>query len=391
LKAYLITPVDIKYSYRGTEYHVYEYAKFLNENGIDANVLITEELGRENTRPVIKNYDSVRRRYSKVGKKEIEMAGVATIHGQPLYTYLNLPKDGPIYFPYNLHYYLVNIALKPMGQSYIIGSHGLQFKLGKLILGGHQNLENFVNFATRASIFSKLEGAKNVYFHVLNKKQARYLTKLGVKSGNIFYIPAMVDTKNFKMGSNNSKALKVVHVGGTEKESGIVLEVIKQLNRIGKLGMFEFYFIGNPKPEEAKELELISKKYDNIHLLGRVSDSVLVSTLSKMDVMMVTAYEIFPKTMLEGVASGLYMVTSNRNDAAEDFQELGVKLDIVKTGVPSEYVQPLVRLANKKSQGPAKFNPYKKRNRGIVLKKFDQKVLLSKVLKMFLKVMNTDK
>ena len=44
MKISLITPVDIRYSNKGTEWHVYEYAKYLKQKGVDANILVTENM-----------------------------------------------------------------------------------------------------------------------------------------------------------------------------------------------------------------------------------------------------------------------------------------------------------------------------------------------------------
>ncbi len=383
LKIYFITPLDIKYSYRATEYLVYEYARFLHEHGMDINILVTAISGKHT---IVPNYNTIKKRYAEIPKRTIERSYATALRGQSLQTYHNLPKDSVIYFPYDLHKYLINIAFKPKGQKYIIGSNCLQFKLGKLILGGHPIQERIVNLATKAAIFWRGSESKNIYFHVINDGQLRYLLKLGVNRKNIFCVPPMVEVDKFKIGSNTSHRLKVLHVGGFDKDSGTIVEIIKRIKITGKLKKFEFYFIGSSRQQEIKELNMLSEQYHNIHLLGRVSETAMIRTLSSMDVMIVPAYETFSKTLIEGIASGNYIITSYRNDAADDFRNLGIKLDITKTGDPSEYVKPLLNLAKKKSKDPAGFNQYKIKNRAIVVKEFDNSVILPKILNMFSEV-----
>lgn len=375
-----ITPVDIKYSYTGTEWHVYEYARFLKEKGEDSNILVTQQ---KDSKPYVKHYKAVERHYSCIPKKTVRKLEISTFRNAHLIVYRGLPRNGLIYLPYSIHSYLVNILFKPHGQKYVIGSHIMQLKFGKMIEGNHAIYENLLLLLVRLILLIRKRESNNLYFHVINNEQIKYLVRAGINRRNIFYVPAMADIKYFKIAHNKSKKLRVIHIGGAIKESIIVLQIIKQLIRFGEIWHFEFYFIGAPQPDELME---ISKRYKNIHVLGRIDDRRKNNILSKADAMIIPAYETFSKTMLEGLAAGLYIFVSNKNNAAKDVKEIGVDLWITKTGMPTEYIKPLLNAAKEKRMRPSNFNPNKRKNKELVIREFDKNTILPKMLRLFQEV-----
>ncbi len=372
LKAYFITPIDIEYSYTATEWLVYEYAKFLKDNGIDASILVTKTKKLKK----VANYKKIMERYRNIPKKTVKSSDKTMFRGARLITYKALPKDGIIYFPYSLHTYLMNILTKPNGQKYVIGSHIMQIKNGKMIGGNHEIYEKLLDILVKSVIAAK---KGNVYFHVVNSEQTKYLVKMGVDRKNIFYVPVMADIKYLSMAHNKTKTLRIVHIGGLVKESSIIAEIIKELVRLDRLNEFEFYFVGSPQPDE---LVALGNRYKNIHILGKVDEKRKLKALQNADVLIVPAYETFSKAILEGFSSGLYVITSTKNDAAFDFRNAGAKLDIVKTGSAMEYVPLLLKLSSIK-KGGKEINPHKKSNRDVVVERFDAPVVLPDILKMF--------
>ena len=301
------------------------------------------------------------------------------------FLYNNLPHGNVIYFPYSIYDYIVNILFKPKGQKYVIGSHGMHLKMGRM-LKDHRLLEILLNAAVKSVLLLRKGEINNIYCHVINKEQECYIKKtFGFRTENIFFVPIMLKVTNYLTKKNKSKKLKVVHIGGMGKELQTVLNVVNMLDKKGILGEFEFYFIG----ETDENVEKRYKRFSNIHFLGMIDDKQKIKTLSEMDVMVVPAYETFSKAMLEGLASGLYIITSKRTASWKDLVNLGIKIAVAGEGEAHEYLAPLISLSKRKRKRKD-VNPYKYINIKRTAINFDEKIVLKKMLKLFRKVIDRE-
>ncbi len=382
MKVYFVSPFDIRYSTGGTEWHIYEYAKFLMDNNVSVSLLISNRKGHSK---LTRDYKSISRRYSAIPKTHINQIDVEVFRKAHMITYFGLPKDGIVYLPYSLLSSLLNILLKPPKQKYVVASHAFQLKNGKLIRGTHQVYETLLRAFVKIVLKAKGRDLSNIYFHVLNTEQVGYLTKIGICKKNITLIPPMMDTTPYKISPNKSKKLRIIHVGGAAKESSLIVQIIKILKKMDVIRNFEFYFVGYVQPYELIQL---SKTLSNIHIFAAASEKKKQRILSDVDVMIVPAYETFSKTMLEGFVSGTYVITSNKTNSVKDIRKLGIQFSVTKTGDPSEYIPLLLKLADMKAKGK-NINPYKIRNREIAVKKFDMSVVLPYILKMFIEIENS--
>ncbi len=382
MKIALITPVDIKYSYRGTEVNIYEYAKFMLDNGIDAKVLVPTYQSNEFTER--KDYREVYSLYKKVPTRRITGRKWTLPLGYVLYIYSGLPRDSTVYLPYSIYDHIVNIIRKPKGQKYVIAAHSMHLKNGHIIQN-HRIMEGMLNGFMRI-VFSMKEMRENVYHHVITREQAKYLMTLGISKDNVMYVPAFVNTGPLKLKQNCSETLRVLHIGGVNKNAEVVLSIIEELRSSGMGKDFEFYFIGEKEPDG---LIAIAEASQNVHCLGPVKEADKPGIISSMDVVIVPAVETFSRAMLEGLASGLYVVASNMNPAAWEIQKMGAHISIPKNGSAREYVKELEALLKLK-RSRARFNAGRKRNREIAIKRFDKKVVLGEILEMFEKVSAKD-
>ncbi len=379
MKIYLITPVDIKYSYRSTEYHIFEYARYLKQHKLDAEVLITENIRGYKEIP---NYPKILKRYNMVHTSEAKCNEYILPFKWHIFKYHGLPKDGTIYFPYSVYDYIFNILGKAPRQKYIFGCHGMHLKMGEMVKD-HRILESLLNSLINFFLDMKEKDRNNFYCHALNKQQKDYMVKVfKFKRDNVFTVPTMVDSSLYKLSSNSTKKLVVVHIGGSGKDIGVVVDVIKQLIKINKLGDFEFYFIGQRDNDAERSLNGIK----NVQFFGPINNRQKKGILAKSDAMILPAYEAFPVTMLEGLASGLHIFTSKRNASWRDITDLGIKINLSKIGDASEYVTPLLALADKKITDKKAFDGQRKRNRLIAIKEFDEEAVLGRMFEMFEKV-----
>ncbi len=376
MKVYLITPVDLKYSYRATEEYVYSYAKYLKEHGIDTEILITKKSERQQT--LLPNYEEVIKPYDNIANKPVRCKEIVLPLKWHIFIYKDLPKEGTIYFPYGIYDYLFNILFKPEGQKYVIGSHSMHLKMGHMIKN-HEKLEWLLNFIVKSVLFLRRKEKDNIYFHVINSAQEAYLIKnFKINKKSIFHVPNFIDTSKYQLTKNSSKKLRVVHIGGTEKNANIVFDIIKLLDKRQVLDKFEFYFIGKPDKQTGGQYTSLK----NIHILGQIDDRTKIKVLSSADCMIIPSYETFSKTLLEGLLSGLYLLTSKRNSAWQDLTVSGIKIFIADTGKPEEYISILSNLGNKKERRE-RINKYRLRNRICVIVNFNERKILMKILKMF--------
>ena len=381
MKVYLITPVDLKYSYRATEEYVYSYAKYLKEHGVDAEILITKKGDKQQT--LLPNYEEVVKPYDNIAKKPVKCKEIVLPLKWHIFIYKDLPKEGTIYFPYGIYDYLFNILFKPKGQKYVIGSHSMHLKMDHII-NNHEILEWLLNFIVKSVLFLRRKEKDNIYFHAINSMQEVYLTKnFKINKKNIFYIPNFIDTSKYSLAKNSSKKLRVVHIGGTEKNTNIVFDIIKLLDKRQVLDKFEFYFIG--KLNKQTEEQYSSLK--NVYMLGQIDDRTKLKVLSSADCMIIPSYEAFPKTLLEGLLSGLYILTSKRNSAWQDFVDFGIRMFVAENDLPKEYLQFIIRLIGKKGEHKDT-NAYKESNRKKTIKNFNKRSILPKIFDMFQRVEN---
>ena len=378
MKVSLITPVDMRYSARGTEWHVYEYAKYLKQNGVDTNILVTENMRGF---PEVAGYKKIKKKYSMVKEYPVKCKKITLPMNWNLFVYNDLPTDRTIYFPYSIYDYILNILTKPQGQKYIIACHGMHLKMGHIV-ESKPGLEKALNSLVKTALRARKGEIKNLYCHAVNREQADYMTRVfNFKKENVFCVPPMIDAKDYKISKNGSRALRVIHIGGPAKDSGIVAETIGLLKASGRIDSFEFYFVG--QRDKASESRLGRMK--NVHFLGIITEDEKFKLLSTMDAMIVPAYETYSKIMLEGLASGLYLLTSRKAGSWSDIKNTGIKLTVTQDGSPEEYVFPLIRLAEQKGKGKS-FNRDRIINAGIARRHYDKKVILAQMLKLFTRV-----
>ena len=383
VKAGLVTPVDIKYSYQTAERTIYEWVKFLSENGIDATVLVPDlpnwRMAQLHLR---EDYKKLERHYSTVPQKRIENPMLQLGFNHKLDLYKGLPKEGIVFIPMSLYDYLPNVLLRPKGQRYIIGQGGLTvFKSGH-VTKYHVFMESIVNFLLMTFVLRTKEAKANLFYYVVSPRQTHYLLKLGISKSKIFYIPLSVDTKRFRVRKAYGKKLKVLHIGGKGKSSQIVINIIKELIANGEINKFQFYFIGRKQPEELFEY---AGKMDNVSYLGPATDKEKIDALSRSDVLIVPdPEETFGVVMLEGLSSGLALLVDDYNPVINELLKDGAMAYKGNKDKLQTYVTSLMKLAKmKKNKG---FNKAKMINREIAVRKFDKKVVLKQVKEMFVKV-----
>lgn len=372
MKTSFVTPIDIKYSHRATEKLVYEYARYLKKHGLESEVLVPNYIiGKVTLEARNAMYD----KYNDVSTTVIKGVKIRLPFKYDVYYFSQLPKGDIIYLPYSLYTHILNIILKPARQKYVIGSHGMHIKEGRMLYN-YNFIEDITNFFVRSLILSRRDIKENVFYHVINLGQKNYLKGLGIDEKKILYVPNFIDPDKFKIKINHDKALRVLHVGGIDKNAAMMVDIIDKLRREDLFKEFKFYFIGKEEPDEVLEYE---RTYDNISYMGFVDkENVKAKIFSEMDLMVVPDIETFSVTMIEGMASGLAIVSRN-NDIVADLRMVGAEVAEVRVSDGVEgYISILKEMLNAKRHG--KFDrEFRLKNRKLVIKHFSR----DKVLKEF--------
>ncbi len=377
MKIDFVTPLDVIYSTRGTEKHLYEYALFLDGNGMEARVLVPRyaNLGRLKK---IEGYRELEKRYGSLEKIGIYGRKFSLPFKYDLYSYEGIPGDSIVYFPFSPYSHILNIIAKPRGQVYVIGSHSLHLKKGRLLVG-----KSFLEYALNGLMRLALRGEetrKNVYYHTLTGEQTRYLKEtLGIGRDRIICVPNFIETGRFRTGGNRSRSLQVLHIGGIQKDSGAVISIMDLLAKRGLIGNFVFHFIGGDQPEGLANYE----RAGNAVLHGKVGNAEKVRLLSEMDALVMPAVEAFSVTLLEGMASGLYVV-SRDNYYANEIKEKGAHIALAAPGDIAGYCEALLGACRMKRKGRLKGMGME--NRRIAERFFGKQAVLKQIRAMFEKI-----
>lgn len=373
MKIDLVTPMDIRYSLRGTETLMYETALFLNENRLEARVLVPKYACSSKPKEVI-GYRKREDRYKSLEKIRIVGRKFCLPLGYDLYFYENVPRESIVYFPFSPYNHLLNIITKPKGQVYVIGTLSLHLKNGKLLVGKdvlENALSRIVGFLLRGE-----ETSKNIYYQALTEEHTKYLESLGISKDRIFCIPTFADVNDFQTGNNGSKPLHVMHIGGIQKDSQDLVPVMERLEESGQIKNFVFHFIDDKQPESLAKYERDHKVVQH----GMVNRADKIKLLSEMDAMVLPAVEAFSVTMLEGLASGLYLI-SRDNCCAKEVKKKGAHVELVASGNTAGYCNALLDAYRMKQKSG--LDRVKKDNRRVAERYFDKAVVLRQIKAMF--------
>ncbi len=373
---YFILPSNITKTIRGTEQFTLGLAAYLS-NYLNVTVLEPNHNNVSYKRP-----KGIDKKYSKLKLDKIKMKKVKMPFGQYMFSFKGIPKEGIVYLPFDFFSEMPALLSKPKGQIYILGvAHGLHLQNGKL--AHHGNIGKIVLRIAMALLVLKGRDFKNtVYYHTNNSEQSKYLLKAGLPKNHIFQIPNFIDAKEFYITDNKSKKLKVLHIGGVNKNADFVVKIIDEMITQKILYNYEFHFIGREMP---KRLEDLSRIYKNIIIHGFIDNKTKARIMSSMDVLLLTDIETFSVTMLEGLASGLHIISCDGNPAAYELKALKASVYILKSESIDSYIKTLKMIDKFKMSNLINVN--RNINREIVLSKYSEEVVCKEALGVFQKIL----
>ena len=136
----------------------------------------------------------------------------------------------------------------------------------------------------------------------------------GLKNDNYVVLPNVVNLDMFHISKRNNNPCKIIHISCFEDKSKNISGLLESLNIIDDKGIdFKCKLIG-----EGMDLELMKEKAQNLQLINKVSftgllqGQELADALSSGDFLVLSSnYENMPVVILEALASGLPVVSTN--------------------------------------------------------------------------------
>lgn len=142
----------------------------------------------------------------------------------------------------------------------------------------------------------------------------------GLTNKNYVILPNVVDVKNFHIGENKSDTVKIIHVSCFENKSKNIsglLDALLIMKANGVSFMCELVGDGMDFYEMKKYSEELQLG-DRVHFTGLLQGEELADTLSSGDFLVISSnYENLPVVILEALASGLPIVSTNVGGIAE--------------------------------------------------------------------------
>ena len=136
----------------------------------------------------------------------------------------------------------------------------------------------------------------------------------GLKNDNYVVLPNVVNLDMFHISEKNNTPCKIIHISCFEDKSKNISGLLESLKIIDDKGIdFQCTLIG-----EGMDLELMKEKAKNLQLINKVSftglmeGQKLADELSSGDFLVLSSnYENMPVVILEALASGLPVVSTN--------------------------------------------------------------------------------
>ena len=136
----------------------------------------------------------------------------------------------------------------------------------------------------------------------------------GLKNDNYIVLPNVVNLDMFHISERNNNPCKIIHISCFEDKSKNISGLLESLKMIDENGIdFQCTLIG-----EGMDLELMKEKAQNLQLINKVSftgllqGQELADELSSGDFLVLSSnYENMPVVILEALASGLPVVSTN--------------------------------------------------------------------------------
>ena len=163
-------------------------------------------------------------------------------------------------------------------------------------------------------LFTKIVVRNAETVTTVTENLANAMRNHGLKNDNYVVLPNVVNLDMFHISEKNNAPCKIIHISCFEDKSKNISGLLESLKIIDDKGIdFQCTLIG-----EGMDLELMKEKAQNLQLINKVSftgllqGQELADKLSSGDFLVLSSnYENMPVVILEALASGLPVVSTN--------------------------------------------------------------------------------
>ena len=171
---------------------------------------------------------------------------------------------------------------------------------------------DFSGFLRKTACKLVVRNAKTVT--TVTENLATAMSNHGLKNDNYVVLPNVVNLDMFHISEKNNNPCKIIHISCFEDKSKNISGLLESLKIIDDKGIdFQCKLIG-----EGMDLDLMKDKAKNLQLINKVSftgllqGQALADELSSGDFLVLSSnYENMPVVILEALASGLPVVSTN--------------------------------------------------------------------------------
>ena len=171
---------------------------------------------------------------------------------------------------------------------------------------------DFSGFLRKTACKLVVRNAKTVT--TVTENLATAMKNHGLKNDNYVVLPNVVNLDMFHISEKNNNPCKIIHISCFEDKSKNISGLLESLKIIDDKGIdFQCKLIG-----EGMDLDLMKEKAKNLQLINKVSftgllqGQALADELSSGDFLVLSSnYENMPVVILEALASGLPVVSTN--------------------------------------------------------------------------------
>ena len=157
---------------------------------------------------------------------------------------------------------------------------------------------------------ARLYNSSKFFFQLFSKSNRDFLLSNGINSQNIFIIPNGTDFKKYAVGRNDNEFIVIFlgRLNPLQKGLKLLKNIIYRTALLGKAGM-AFSIVGTGPA--SGDLENLAASHNNVEYKGFISENEKVNQLSNANLLILTSnIEPFPLSVIEGLASGLPVVTT---------------------------------------------------------------------------------
>ncbi|MDA8056344.1 MAG: glycosyltransferase family 4 protein [Thermoplasmatales archaeon] len=224
------------------------------------------------------------------------------------------------------------------------------------------------------SIFLKYAKSKNYTIHALNTVQRDHYLKMGIDASNIFIIPQCdVDFSKFKVRDNDQFRVLFLNRLSNDKGAHLIPDIANDCKDI------EFVVIG-----DGPLMGLLKEKCgSNVRLTGFLSEEDKEDEVGKCDALLnLSRYESLSISSIEGIASGLTVVSRNKTSGLSLIQDKVRESVLFGEGTAGSISSIIRKIKGEKENDKRQFLEKKLRIRSTGESVFDKRVVTSEMLEL---------